>query len=32
MNIRISHSGSKAPYKREARHHVLQDPGVYVVF
>ena len=32
INIRISHSGSRARYEGHARNHVLWDPHVYVVF
>ena len=30
INTRISHSGSKAQYERDARNHGLQDPYAYV--
>ena len=32
INIRISHSGSKAHYKGDTRNHGLWDAYVYVVF
>ena len=32
ISIRISHSGSKAQYKEDARNHVLWDPHVCVVW
>ena len=31
-NMRILHSGSKAPDKWDSRNHGLRDPYVYVVF
>ena len=32
INMRILHSGSKAPRQRDFRKHGLQDPSVYVFF
>ena len=32
INLRISHSGSRARYKGDARNYGLKDPSVYVAF
>ena len=32
VNIRISHSGSKAHHNGGARNQIMQDPCIYVVF